>query len=77
MVKQVDKRLAALGTDYIDLLFFHGLGSNQVDWPKSKEMKEAVEAIKKTGKVDSSASPPTTASRPSRSRRPRKAASST
>ena len=51
MVKQIDKRLAALGTDYIDLLFFHGLGSDQVDWPKSKEMKEAVEAIKKTGKV--------------------------
>ncbi len=51
MVKQVDQRLAALGTDYIDLLFFHGLSSNQVDWPKSKEMKEAVEAIKKTGKV--------------------------
>ena len=51
MVKQIDQRLAALGTDYIDLLFFHGLGSNQVDWPKSKEMKEAVEAIKKTGKV--------------------------
>ena len=51
MVNQVDKRLAALGTDYIDLLFFHGLGSKQVDWPKSKEMKGAVEAIKKTGKV--------------------------
>ena len=51
MVNQIDKRLAALGTDYIDLLFFHGLGSGQVDWPKSKEMKEAAEAIKKTGKV--------------------------
>ena len=51
MVKKIDQRLASIGTDYIDLLFFHGLGSNQVDWPKSKEMKEAVEAIKKTGKV--------------------------
>jgi predicted aldo/keto reductase-like oxidoreductase len=51
MLKKIDDRLAALGTDYIDLLFFHGLASNQVDWPKSKEMKEAVEAIKKTGKV--------------------------
>ena len=51
MINQIDKRLAALGTDYIDLLFFHGLGSDQVDWPKSKEMKEAAEAIKKTGKV--------------------------
>ena len=51
MVKQVDERLKALGTDYIDLLFFHGLGSDQVAWPKSKEMKEAVQAVKKTGKV--------------------------
>jgi len=51
MLKRIDVRLEALGTDYIDLLFFHGLGSNQVDWPKSKEMKEAAEAIKKTGKV--------------------------
>jgi predicted aldo/keto reductase-like oxidoreductase len=51
MVKQVDRRLEALGTDYIDLLFFHGLGSRQVNWPKSREMKQAVEAIKKTGKV--------------------------
>ena len=40
-----------LKTDYIDLLFFHGLSTAQADWPKSKEMKEAVEAIKKTGKV--------------------------
>jgi predicted aldo/keto reductase-like oxidoreductase len=51
MVKKIDQRLAALGTDYIDLLFFHGLGSHQVDWPKSKDMKHAVEAIKKTDKV--------------------------
>jgi uncharacterized protein len=51
MVSRIDKRLEALGTDYIDLLFFHGLGGSQVDWPKSKEMKEAAEAIKKTGKV--------------------------
>jgi predicted aldo/keto reductase-like oxidoreductase len=51
MLKRIDVRLEALGTDYIDLLFFHGLGSNQVDWPKSKEMKQAAEAIKKTGKV--------------------------
>lgn len=51
MVNKIDKRLEALGADYIDLLFFHGLGSSQVDWPKSKEMKEAAEAIKKTGKV--------------------------
>jgi uncharacterized protein len=51
MLKKVDARLARLKTDYIDLLFFHGLSTAQVDWPKSREMKEAVEAIKKTGKV--------------------------
>jgi predicted aldo/keto reductase-like oxidoreductase len=51
MLKKVDQRLARLGTDYIDLLFFHGLSTGQVDWPKSKEMKDAIEAIKKTGKV--------------------------
>ena len=51
MLKKVDARLARLKTDYIDLLFFHGLESNQVDWPKSQAMKEAIEAIKKTGKV--------------------------
>ena len=51
MLKKVDERLARLKTEYIDLLFFHGLSSKQVDWPKSREMKEAIEAIKKTGKV--------------------------
>ena len=51
MLKKVDQRLERLGTDYIDLLFFHGLSTKQIDWPKSKEMKEAIEAIKKTGKV--------------------------
>ncbi len=51
MLAKVDARLANLKTDYIDLLFFHGLNTGQVDWPKSRELKEAVEAIKKTGKV--------------------------
>jgi len=51
MLKKLDQRLEALKTDYIDLLFFHGLDSAQTDWPKSKELKEAAEALKKTGKV--------------------------
>lgn len=51
MLKKLDQRLAALKTDYIDLLFFHGLSTAQTDWPKSKELKEAAEALKKTGKV--------------------------
>jgi uncharacterized protein len=51
LLNQVDNRLKRLKVDHIDLLFFHGLDSNKVKWPKSKEMKEACEAIKKTGKV--------------------------
>ena len=51
MLKRIDERLANLKTDYVDLLFFHGLSTDQTDWPKSKELKEAAEAIKKTGKV--------------------------
>jgi predicted aldo/keto reductase-like oxidoreductase len=51
MLKVLDTRLERLNTDYIDLLFFHQLSTEQVEWPRSKEMKEAVEAIKKTGKV--------------------------
>ena len=60
MIKRIDLRLEALETDYIDLLYFHalsgkavdyGLTGNEMDWPKSKEMKETIAAIKKTGKV--------------------------
>lgn len=51
MLRKLDQRLANLKTDYIDLLFFHGLSSAQTDWPKSRELKEAAEALKKTGKV--------------------------
>ncbi|QEH35765.1 L-glyceraldehyde 3-phosphate reductase [Aquisphaera giovannonii] len=51
MLKKLDQRLALLKTDYVDLLFFHGLDTSQTDWPKSKELKEAAEALKKTGKV--------------------------
>jgi uncharacterized protein len=51
MMAKLDERLARLKTDYIDLLFFHGLDTGQTDWPKSKELKEAAEALKKTGKV--------------------------
>src|SRR5262249_40065956 len=51
MIKKLDLRLERLGTDYLDLLFFHGLSTPQTDWPKSKEMKDAVTALKRTGKV--------------------------
>ena len=58
MIKRIDLRLEALGTDYIDLLYFHalsgkavdfGLTGNEMDWPKSQEtQKETIAAVKKT-----------------------------
>ncbi len=51
MLAKLDARLANLKTNYVDLLFFHGLDTGQVDWPKSKGLKDAIEAVKKTGKV--------------------------
>ena len=55
LIPMLDERLKALGTDYLDLIFVHALGDHNpqhgVDWPKSKEFKETVEAIKKSGKA--------------------------
>jgi aryl-alcohol dehydrogenase-like predicted oxidoreductase len=55
-VAMLDKRLAALSTDYIDLYFVHGLGDDHgadgaINFIKSREFKEAAEAIKKSGKA--------------------------
>ena len=55
LIPMLDERLKALGTDYLDLIYIHALGDHDaqhgVDWPKSKEFKETVEAIKKSGKA--------------------------
>ncbi len=55
LIPMLDERLKALGTDYLDLIFIHALGDHDpkqgVAWPKSKEFKETVEAIKKSGKA--------------------------
>ncbi len=56
MLKRIDERLAALGTDYVDGYFLHGLGDKMdldtaIDFAKGKEMKEVAEAIKKSGKA--------------------------
>ncbi len=55
LINQLDQRLAALKTDYVDLIFIHALGDHHfdqvVDWPKSKEFKETAEAIRKSGKA--------------------------
>lgn len=57
LIAQLDERLEALQTDYVDLFFIHGIGDSygkdykSLDWPKSKEWKEAFEKIKKSGKA--------------------------
>ena len=52
LIKLVDDRLKALGTDQLDLFFWHALGDNGEDTnlPKSKEFAQVVETIKKSGK---------------------------
>ncbi len=55
LIAMLDKRLEALETDYIDLIFIHAVGDSntnaQVEWPASKEFKETAEAIRKSGKA--------------------------
>jgi aryl-alcohol dehydrogenase-like predicted oxidoreductase len=55
LIRQLDQRLKALETDYVDLIFIHALGDHdfetEVEWPKSKEFKETAEAIRKSGKT--------------------------
>jgi len=57
LISMLDRRLAALQTDYVDLYFIHGIGTDEpygpesLEWPKSKEWKVAFEAIKKSGKA--------------------------
>lgn len=52
----LDKRLEALGTDYVDLIFIHSFGDNHplpeaIAMLKSRELAKTVEAIKKSGKA--------------------------
>ena len=56
MLKMVDERLAALGTDYIDLYFIHGLGDEHslddaINMVKSQELKDVAETLRKSGKA--------------------------
>ncbi len=55
LIKQLDDRLKALRTDYVDLIFIHHVGDHnfgrEVKWPQSKEFKETAEAIRKSGKA--------------------------
>ncbi len=53
---KLEKRLAAMGTDYLDLFFVHSFGDNHsldeaIGFVKSREFKEAADAIRKSGKA--------------------------
>lgn len=56
LLGMLDKRLEALGTDYVDLLFIHSFGDNHklddaIAMVKSKELKDAFESARKSGKA--------------------------
>jgi predicted aldo/keto reductase-like oxidoreductase len=55
LIAQLDQRLATLQVDHVDLFFIHGIGKDygdeSLEWPKSKEFKETIGAIKKSGKA--------------------------
>jgi aryl-alcohol dehydrogenase-like predicted oxidoreductase len=55
LIEQLDQRLEALQTDYVDLIFLHALGDRDFDvelqWPMSQEFKETADAIRKSGKA--------------------------
>jgi uncharacterized protein len=52
-VSAVDDRLAATGTDHLDLYFWHAMGDHgeEPDFCKSTEFARAIETIKKSGKA--------------------------
>jgi predicted aldo/keto reductase-like oxidoreductase len=56
MLAMLDRRLEALGTDYVDLFFIHGLGDDHslddaMNFVKGQEFKETADAIRKSGKA--------------------------
>ena len=56
LLEMVDRRLAAIGTPYLDAFYIHGIGPKEyspasLEWPKSDEFKKTAEALKSSGKV--------------------------
>jgi len=55
LIAQLDERLEALQTDYVDLIFLHAVGDRNFDlelqWPMSPEFKATADAIRKSGKA--------------------------
>ena len=54
LLEQIDRRLAALGTSYIDAFYIHGISpkpyEGSLDWPKSDAFKKVSDELKKSGK---------------------------
>lgn len=55
LLEMIDQRLAALGTDYLDLYFIHQLcpevyGAASVEWPKRDVFRRVAETLKSSGK---------------------------
>lgn len=56
LLEMIDRRLEALGTDYLDLYFIHQLcpevyGEASVNWGKSDTFRRVAETLKASGKV--------------------------
>ena len=56
LLDSIDERLEACGTDYLDLLFLHGIGprghgQESFDWPKSSRFQKVIDKIKSDGKA--------------------------
>ena len=56
LLEMIDRRLEALGTDYLDLYFIHQLcpevyGAESVNWGKSDVFRKVAETLKASGKV--------------------------
>jgi predicted aldo/keto reductase-like oxidoreductase len=55
LLEMIDRRLAALGTTYLDAFYIHGIGPKDygdasLDWPKNDAYKKVVETLKSSGK---------------------------
>src|SRR5262249_30639237 len=55
LIWQLDQRLRALRTDYVDLIYLHALGDRNFDlemqWLSSPELKQTADAIRRSGKA--------------------------
>ncbi len=55
LIAQLDERLEALQTDYVDLIYLHALGDRNFElemaWLTSPELKATADAIRKSGKA--------------------------